>query len=226
MSDAVAIRLFDIGVVKTKAMSPGGNGFKLKDHKKNPDAPLSPVFLDFRLVSDPKCPGPVSAENLMEIGSILYGMSSINLLDYSCVCGVPNSANPYAEAMSSGCPSGRIHLLKLTKDVDAQTGERRIPPVVEGKFKPGESVLLITEVVDHGRCTLEAARALEANDLHVYDILAIVNRSRGGSELLRDEGYNVYCLFDIEDLLEFYMSTRRIPKGEYYEVMQYLHETK
>ncbi|TSC82091.1 MAG: uridine monophosphate synthetase [Parcubacteria group bacterium Gr01-1014_20] len=226
MSDVVAARLFKIGVVKTKAQSPHGEGYKLKDHEKDPTAPLSPVFLDFRLVNDPKCPGPVSPENLAEIGSILYGMARINRLDYGYVCAVPNSANPYAKAMSEGCPSGRIHLLKLSKEVDATTGEKRILNAVDGKFKPGESVLLVTEVIDRGQCTLEAARVLEANGLRVYDILAIVDRSRGGSKLLRDAGYNVYYLFGIEELLELYMATHRIPKGEFYEVMQYLAASK
>lgn len=222
-SDRLAMRLFEFGVVKTRDQSPGCQGFRIKDHETNSDAPLSPVFLDFRLKGDPVCPGPVTPEQLTEIGWILYGMARMNHLDYACVSAVPNSANPYAEAFSSGCSNGKIRLLKLGKEVDPESGKKKIVRITDGNLKCCESVLLITEVIDRGESTLEAASVIEASGLRVYDILAIVDRSRGGSSRLRDQGYNVYCLFEIRELLELYLYTRKIGNADFYEMMHYLH---
>lgn len=59
----LALKLFDIGAVQF-------GEFKLKLHEKNPDAPLSPIFFNFRTPDNPK-PGPLTDEVLDLVGKVV-----------------------------------------------------------------------------------------------------------------------------------------------------------
>ena len=55
--------LFKVGAIKFGA-------FKLKLHEKDPDAPLSPIYLNLRTDRHPENPGPLTDEMMNLIGSL------------------------------------------------------------------------------------------------------------------------------------------------------------
>ena len=48
--EELALAWFNAGIFLDKSRSPQGKGFRLKLHEKNPDAPLSPFYMNFRLL--------------------------------------------------------------------------------------------------------------------------------------------------------------------------------
>jgi len=87
-----------------------------------------------------------------------------------CICGVPQGAVPFAAALSyqTGIP-----LIMIRKDVKNYGTQKQI----EGAYDENTKVILIEDVVTSGSSMFEAAQILKKNNLHVIDMLSIVNRS-------------------------------------------------
>src|SRR6188768_25989 len=70
---------------------------------------------------------------------------------------------------------------------------------VEGPVQPGESVVIVEDVVTTGGSSLAAIEKAEAFGLKVRGVLAIIDRLEGGRETLAARGYSLHTLLTIED---------------------------
>ncbi|TWT46405.1 orotate phosphoribosyltransferase [Botrimarina hoheduenensis] len=71
---------------------------------------------------------------------------------------------------------------------------------VEGPFSPGESIVIVEDVVTTGASSLKAIELCEAEGLKVERVLAIVDRLEGGRAAFAAKGYELTTLFTVEDL--------------------------
>ena len=71
---------------------------------------------------------------------------------------------------------------------------------VEGRWSPGERVVLVEDVVTTGAQALRAAEGLCAMGLDVVVILGVVDRQEGGAQALGDAGFTFEPLFTKADL--------------------------
>ncbi|MGD9637347.1 MAG: orotate phosphoribosyltransferase [Pirellulales bacterium] len=70
---------------------------------------------------------------------------------------------------------------------------------VEGPFRPGESLVIVEDVVTTGGSSLLAIERCEAVGLKVQRVLAIIDRLEGGSEAFAAKGYELTTLFTVRD---------------------------
>src|SRR6476660_361521 len=63
--------------------------------------------------------------------------------------------------------------------------------VVEGPFQPGESIVVVEDVVTTGGSSLLAIERCEAVGLKVQGVLAIIDRLEGGREAFAAKGYEL-----------------------------------
>ena len=70
---------------------------------------------------------------------------------------------------------------------------------VEGPCNPGESLVIVEDVVTTGGSSLKAIELCEAEGLKVERVLAIVDRLEGGRQAFADRGYELTTLFTVED---------------------------
>jgi orotate phosphoribosyltransferase len=70
---------------------------------------------------------------------------------------------------------------------------------VEGPVRPGESVVIVEDVVTTGGSSLAAIDKAEAFGLQVRGVLAIIDRLEGGREALASRGYSLHTLLTIRD---------------------------
>jgi orotate phosphoribosyltransferase len=70
---------------------------------------------------------------------------------------------------------------------------------VEGPVLPGESVVIVEDVVTTGGSSLAAIEKAEAFGLKVRGVLAIIDRLEGGRETLAARGYSLQTLLTIRD---------------------------
>lgn len=206
--------LFDIGAIKFGA-------FKLKLHEKNPQAPLSPIYLNFRTPDNPK-PGPLKDEIISMIGIFLRNLSELLDLKYHHVAGIPRAGDPIAESFfkiaSAKYPF--LTILKLVKE-ESESG-RQIVGIAEGKYCQGQIVLLIDDLITQADSKLEAIKTVEENELVVEDILVLVDREQGGIQQLKDLGYNVRAVFTLSELLGYYLLIGKIDRSMFEKVIYYL----
>ena len=94
------------------------------------------------------------------------------------------------------------------------------------RVAPGETVVVIDDVVTHADSKLEAIRTLEANGLVVHDVVVLVDREQGGPEAIAAAGYQLRAAVKISDLLAYWRETGGISEEVYQRVADYFAATK
>ncbi len=195
----LAEQLFDIGAIKFGA-------FRLKLHEKKPDAPLSPIYIDLRLLR--------SFPSAMDLAIEVY-MELITGLKFDFLADVPTAATPIAAILSHRM---KVPMVSPRKDEKGHgiTGK------INGVFETGQTALLIDDLITQAESKLEAISTLEANGLVVKDVVVLVDREQGGAEQLEAAGYKSYCAFKLSDLLQFYRQAGKIDRSQYERTIVYL----
>jgi orotate phosphoribosyltransferase len=199
--------IYDLGAIKFGA-------FELKLHEKNPDAPLSPIYITLRT---PDQGGPLTPDAIEMIGRELYAlvMEKKALFDY--VAGIPRAGEPIAEVVSrlSGRP-----LLKLGKKTEG--GSRKIDSIISGEHRPGQLVLLVDDLITQADTKKEAIEVCENAQLLVAGIVVLVDRQQGGTEQIEKAGYKLYAAFPLSVLLDWYVGANKLSQVKREEVMTYI----
>ncbi|HZN68730.1 MAG TPA: orotate phosphoribosyltransferase [Tepidisphaeraceae bacterium] len=72
--------------------------------------------------------------------------------------------------------------------------------LLEGTLKPGETVLVIEDVLTTGGQVLEAVKSLESAGARVAGILGVLDRQEGARQNIESAGYKFEALFTTSDL--------------------------
>lgn len=214
LEKTIADCLFEKGAIQFGA-------FKLKLHEKNPDAPLSPIYLNLRTPDHPTKPGPLDEKTLELIGACLHKKILQQGLIFSAITGIPRAGEALVEGLIKNIPQPRgFQIIKLDKE--EKDGFRQIIPRAGYKYRPGEIVLLIDDLVTEADTKLEAIESLESQGVKVHDLLVLVDREQGGAEQLEQLGYHVHVVFPISTLLGYYLKSGKISQEQYTQTMSYL----
>ena len=189
----LTIDLFDSGCVKFGT-------FTLKSGL------TSPIYIDLRLL--------VSYPSLLR--DVAGAMAAIaSEIHFHRIAAVPYAGLPIgvALALEMGRP-----LIYPRHEVKAH-GTRR---AIEGSFEPGETTLLVDDLITRGDSKLEAAVPLEAAGLEVRDILVLIDREQGGMEDLAQHGYRLHSVLRLTHLLKVLLASDCITPDQHAKVMSYL----
>jgi len=211
----LAIELFKIGAIQF-------GEFQLKMHEKHPDAPLSPVYLNFRI--PPK--GKLTDEIIGEIGQILWKAARKSESLFYLVIGLPKAGDPLAKALvrASDGIIGYDQLIFLKKEETSTS--RRILPEIDGEFIAGDICLVVDDLITGADTKLEGVSALRSNGLLVEDCLVLVDREQGGKEELAKYGVKLHSVFTMSKLLDIYVEERLISKEVRQKVIDYQERVK
>lgn len=191
--------LFEIGAVQF-------GKFRLKLHEKNPHAPLSPIYVDLRVIrSFPSV--------LRDVGGILGGMAAKFQPDF--VADVPTAATPIVGLIAA---SFNIPMLSPRAGVKEHGTKKQI----EGTFRPRASVVLVDDLITHAESKVEAIKILRDHDLIVEHVIVLVDREQGGGEELRRHGCRLHSAVTLKAILDIYVSEGRISETSRGEVLEYL----
>ena len=221
----IAARLFQLGAFKDAThpdalQSDGRRGFALKRHEKDPQAPLSPVYLNLRTTENPK-PGPLTPALVTEIGHTLAQMARERGLKVERVAGVPRAGDPFARALARALGPGPNCLIQLVKE-EGESG-RRVAGIVPGQtFVAGDRVLLVDDLITGADSKQEAIGVLRKVGMEVRDLMVVVDREQGGSAALRSQNVFVHAIYTLRGLAAFYLVERLITVPIYGEIMAYL----
>lgn len=220
--ERLAERLFDEGAIKF-------GSFKLKLHEKNPDAPLSPIFINLRTEDNPGKKGPLSSDLVSNIGRSLYSLTIGRHTDYKGVAGIPYAGDPFAQVMyhANRLFGGKAKLIKLTKE-ESTDGKRQITGIAEDseKITPGDRVLLIDDLITKADSKFESIEILEDAGAKIEGVFVVVDREQGGADEMKKAGYELISIFKISELLIFYCDKGKITKQKHDEVMDYIYANK
>jgi orotate phosphoribosyltransferase len=152
----------------------------------------SNLYIDVRRTS-------MHPEGLTLIGPL--GFEAIRAAGWRAdsVGGMTLGADPiaYAIAYASQLAGAPIRGFTVRKEPKAHgTGQR-----IEGQFKPGDSVVVVEDVITTGGSALKAIEAIRAAGGTIAGVLAVVDRAEGGREALEGAGLTVRALVQAPELL-------------------------
>ncbi|MFH1401595.1 MAG: phosphoribosyltransferase family protein [Parcubacteria group bacterium] len=179
--------------------------------------PLSPIYINLRRPPD----GPLTYEDAIAIGEALFGTIKGKGLEFDLVAGIPRAGEPFAMVVSK--LSGRP-LLKFGKKVEGD--RRKIDSIIEGKYLPGQRVLLIDDLITQADTKIEAIGVCEEVKLIVAGVAVLVDREQGGSEKLKKAGYNLLTTLPLSVLLDHYVRVGKITQMKRNEVIAYIAANK
>ncbi len=197
--EQLAAELLNIGAIKF------GN-FRLKLHEDNPDAPLSPIYIDLRLMR--------SFPDVIDLAVGVYRDLSKGFI-YDVYADVPTAATPIVAILSH---ITRIPMISPRKD-EKKHGTA-LP--IDGVFRAGQKTLLIDDLITNASSKLETISILEGNKLIVVGVIVLVDREQGGVTELQRKGYDCRAAFQLTELLDFYSAKGLLNQVDYRRTRDYL----
>lgn len=199
--ERVARMLFDIGAIKF-------GEFRLKLHDEHPEAPLSPIYIDLRLLR--RFPREKSA-------AIRIYQEMLRGLDFQLIADVPTAATPIATTLADRLEVGMVTPRTDTKKHGSGAKVDGLSPKDERK-----TAILIDDLVTRADSKIEAADTLRENGLLVYDVVVLIDRQQGGQEQLDKAGLRLHSAFTLEQILNFYLRTGKITQAQYSDTRERL----
>ncbi|XP_066275534.1 uridine 5'-monophosphate synthase-like isoform X4 [Branchiostoma lanceolatum] len=85
--------------------------------------------------------------------------------------------------------------------------------MIEGKFEPGSSCLIVEDVVTSGSSVKETAESLESVGLVVTDAVVLLDREQGGKQKLKEAGIALQSICGTSQLLRILRKHEKIPES-------------
>ncbi len=181
--------------------------FRVKLHERHPDAPLSPIYINLRVLQS--YPDAMDA-----MVAALAELIETRGLRFDRYAGIPLAATPLVAILS--------HETRVPMITPREPKSHGLDSTIDGAFVPGETVLAIDDVVTHADSKLEAIHRLEANGLIVHDVAVLVDREQGGPEQLAAAGYTLHAATRLSQLLDYWHVAGGIDDATYAKVRAYL----
>ncbi len=174
----------------------------------------SPVFVNPKvLISNPTALRVASKLMQQEI-DLAQSLRRPRVHPFAVVAGVPVGGLLLASAYSLETNIPMIYARTRPEG----TGTRGI----EGRFTPGDTALIIDDLITRGSSVLETAKLLEETGLKVKDVIVLVDREHGATERLHHQGYNLISILKLDVMLNHYMSRSLITEETYQACAEYL----
>jgi len=143
-------------------------------------------------------PTTMSAEGLVLIGRM--GLAALRGRGWTArfVGGLTMGADPvaYAIAAASAANPPLVDAFSVRKEAKTHGAGRRI----EGNFKPGETVVVVEDVITTGGSALQAVEAVRQERGTVLGVFAVVDREEGGLAAITSIGLEVVSLTTAKSL--------------------------
>ena len=161
-------------------------------------------FGDFTLASGKKAKYYLDCRKvtLDAAGAKLIGAGILNLLGDNlpdAIGGMAIGADPITGAVITlaGTQDRMLKGFIVRKEAKSHgTGQ-----MVEGPVQPGQSAIIVEDVVTTGASSLKAIEHVQAFGMKVVGVIAIVDRLEGGCEAFAEKGFELQTLFTIRDFM-------------------------
>ncbi len=179
--------------------------FRLKLHEERPEAPLSPLYINLRLLR--------SHPDQMDVAVDAY-RALLADCRFDVLADVPMAATPFVAILS--------HQTRIPMITPRQPKTHGSGASIDGAYQPGQTAVVIDDLVTKADSKLEAVRVLEGEGLRVRDVLVLVDREQGGARQLAEAGYTLHAALRLSELLEIYRRGGMLDEDSYARVREYV----
>ncbi|MCE7927314.1 MAG: phosphoribosyltransferase [Dehalococcoidia bacterium] len=189
------------------------NGIEVGDFTLGRTAVHSPIYINLRrLISSPKALSRC-ARIIRDELETLMSMRNPHLSPFTLVAGVPFGGLHVATAFSLACNVPMIYIHPPATDK---------ADVIEGNYVPGQTCLVIDDLITGGGSILQTAATLSGAGLVVRDAVTLIDRQEGGRAALRAAGINLVSILTLEQIANYLMAAGHIQEEWYRKTMEYL----
>jgi uridine monophosphate synthetase len=142
---------------------------------------------------------------------------SLRHAQFDLICGIPYTALPIATCISLQHNIPMIMRRKEKKEYGTKQ-------MIEGVYKPGQSCVLIEDIITTGGSVLETARDMDEAGLVVKDVAVLIDREQGGRQNLERQ-YRVHAALTLPEILRSLLKSGVLTDTEVTLINQFL-ETK
>lgn len=158
-----------------------------------------PYYIDLRkIISNPQ----IFHQVLTAYEDILKDLS------FDRIAGIPYGSLPTATGLSLRLQHPMIF---PRKEVKAH-GTRR---VIEGHFEPGETIVVVDDILISGKSVMEGAEKIKSAGLKVEDIVVFLDHEQGVKDRLKTNGYRAHSALTISEITETLYQAGRISEEQF-----------
>ncbi len=192
-------KLYEIGAIKF-------GEFRLKIHDENPEAPLSPIYIDLRILRRFPEAKKIAIDVYLEL---------LKPLKFDLLADVPTAGTPLVSSISD-----RLDIGMITPRGDSK--KHGSGAKIDGfqEEDKGKIAVLIDDLVTHADSKLTPAQTLKDHGLIVKDIVVLVDREQGGKDQLAKNNYTLHSAFTLNQMLDSYLKNNSITKVEYERIQE------
>ncbi len=166
----------------------------------------SPFYVDLRLVVSNPDVLAHAARALDEMVTDVY---------FQRIAAIPYAALPIGTALAIQTKTPLLYPRKERKTYG--TGR-----AIEGNFTPGETVLVVDDLITTGASKFDAIEPLRSAGLRVRDVAVLIDREGGGREELASQGIMLHSVFRLRELMDLLVEHERITPEQRDEVQMYV----
>jgi uridine monophosphate synthetase len=158
-----------------------------------------PYYIDLRkIISNPQ----LFHQILSAYADILKNLS------FDRIAGIPYGSLPTATGLALRL---NYPMIFPRKEVKAH-GTRR---VIEGNFHPGETVVVVDDILISGKSVMEGAAKLQTAGLKVDDIVVFMDHEQGVKDRLQENGYRAHSVLTISEITQTLYQAGRIDEEQF-----------
>jgi uridine monophosphate synthetase len=158
-----------------------------------------PYYIDLRkIISNPQ----IFHQILTAYAEILQKLT------FDRIAGIPYGSLPTATGLALRLNRPMIF---PRKEVKAH-GTRR---VIEGNFHPGETVVVVDDILISGKSAMEGAEKIQSAGLQVNDIVVFLDHEQGVKDRLRANGYQPHSVITLSEITDTLYRAGRINEEQY-----------
>lgn len=149
---------------------------------------ISPYYIDLRIV-------PSFPDAFQKICNFCVDFikDEVGAENFERIAGIPIAGIPFASLIAYNLQKPFLY---VRKGVRLHGRQRRI----EGVLAPGNSVLLIDDLITTGLSLKKAAKAITAEGGIITDAVVLLDREEGGKEKLEKNGIKVHALLNVREV--------------------------
>ncbi len=166
----------------------------------------SPIYLDLRLLAS-------HPDVLAQVARAYVRV--LERLEYHRLAAIPYAALPIGTAVALETGRPLIYPRREAKEY----GTRK---VIEGEFRPGETAVVLDDVITTGASKVEALSSLKEAGLRVQDVVVLIDREQGGKADLEGRGYRLHAVMTITEMVEALSREGLITGDQRAAVLRYL----
>lgn len=129
-------------------------------------------------------------------------------LTFDRIAGIPYGSLPTATGLSLRLQRPLVYPRKEVKTYGAGR-------LIEGHFIPGETIVVVDDILITGNSAMKGAEKLKSAGLKVNDIVVFIDHEREVKERLQENGYQPHAVLTISEIAETLYESNRINQEQF-----------